>query len=505
MVEALGTEPTTLDISYALRRPEAAVLNLIHEPLFIFNKDLKPEPLLVETWNVSQDYLTWTFTLKKGITFHDGTPLDAEAVKFSLERHMEGVHSWRLGPLDKVEVVDQYTVRLKYKEPYPLLLNHLANYWLGMISPKAVEKYGEDYGVKAVVGTGPFKFKEWISGDRIILEKNEDYKHGPTFAYNKGPAYVNSWIFRFILEPATLIAELTVGDVDISTYIPEEAVGEVRDHPNTDIVAKKAPSSIHIAINTKNPPFDDVRVRRAVAHAINKEAVIKAALFGVGEPLYTLVPANVLGYWEGAKELGYQYTHFNPEKAKELLEEAGWVDVDGDGIREKDDKELEVVFFAFTIVRYKLIAEVVQPMLEAVGFKVKILVLEAGDLYERVIRGEHHLLSTAWMGITFVQDVLVPTLHSKNIGTAGWWFHYSNPVLDKLLDDSMALLDSQARQQALNEAQRIVIEEAVCAPIAYPMDLFGHKKIVGGVNRWMEHPWAFQVAALRGLELYKTE
>jgi len=319
IIEALASEPTKLDIQEATRRPEGAVLNLICEPLFIVGPDLEIQPLLASSWEVSDDYLTWTIHIKKGIKFHDGNPVNAEAVKFSLDRVRNGNNGWMLDPVESIEVVDDYTVALHLSETYPVLPNYLANYWMGIVSPAKVKEYGENYGAQYISGTGPYMFKEWVSGSRIVLERNENYKHGPSFASNQGPAYADQWIFRFIPETSTLVAELQQGNVDLSYYIGAEAVDQLERHSNTEVAKKIAASNVHVGINlgykkeggeALNKPFDDVKVREAVAHAINKEAVIKAAMMGVGKPTYTLTPPNVKMYWEEAWELGKKLTEY---------------------------------------------------------------------------------------------------------------------------------------------------------------------------------------------------
>lgn len=507
IVEAIGTEPTNMDIFKGVRRPERTILQLIFEPLFVVSERLEIEPLLADSWKVSEDQLTWTFVLKRGIKFHDGTPLNAEAVKFSLERHKEGSHPQLVKIVEEIKVVDEYTVALRLEKPYPLLLTNLSSYWTGIVSPTAVKKAGGEWGSKVIVGTGPLKFKKWISGDRIILERNEDYNHAPSFVSNKGPAYVDGWIIRFIPEPTTLIAELMEGNVDISDYVTERDVRRVRKNPKTDLVMAKSTSAIYLAINcsSKNEPYNDVRVRKALAHAINQKAVIKAAMAGIGAPLYTPISPSVKGFWKGSEEIGEKNTRYDPERAKSLLEEAGWKDTDGDGVREKNGQELELVFMAFTIARYKRMAEVATPMLEAAGFKVKLLILEAGDLYERVLAQKHDLLSTglvASQGIAI--DDMVNTLHSQNLGSIIQWCHYSNPEMDRLIDLARYSPNTQEREQGLIEAQKMAAEDAVVVPIANAMEIFGYKKNVGGVDNYIKHPWAFdQVDAFRTLELYK--
>jgi len=507
IVEAIGTEPTNMDIFKGVRRPERTILQLIFEPLFVINDKLETDPLLADSWKVSEDQLTWTFTLKKGIKFHDGTPLNAEAVKFSLERHKEGSHPYLVEIVKEIKVVDEYTVVLMLEKPYPLLLTNLSNYWTGIVSPTAVKKGGEEWGSKVIVGTGPLKFKKWITGDRIILERNEDYNHAPSFVSNKGPAYVDGWIIRFIPEPTTLLAELMEGNVDISDYVTERDVPRVKENPKTDLVMAKSTSAIYLAINcsSKNEPYNDVRVRQALAHAINQKAVIKAAMAGVGAPLYTPISPSVKGFWKGSEEIGEKNTRYDPERAKRLLEEAGWKDTDGDGVREKNGQELELVFMAFTIARYKRVAEVATPMLKEAGFKVKLLILEAGDLYERVLAQKHDLLSTGMVGSQGnAIDDMVLMLHSQSLGSITQWSHYSNPEMDRLLNLARYSPNTQEREQALINAQKIAAEDTVVVPIANAMEIFGYKKNIGGVDNYIKHPWAFdQVDAFRALELYK--
>lgn len=506
IIEAIGTEPTNLDPFKGARRPEMTILHLIFEPLFVITPKLEIEPLLVESWKVSKDNRTWTFVLKKGIEFHDGTVLNAEAVKFSLEKHMKGSQGKMLKVIDKVEVVDENTVVLKLKEPYPILLTVLSDHAVGMVSPKAFKDYASEWGSKVIVGTGPLKFKKWLSGDRVILERNENYNHGPSFLANKGPAYVDEWIIRFIPEPATLIAELTEGNVDLSDYVSERDVRRVKKNPKTNVFMARSNSAIYLAINcsSENKPFDDVRIRLALAHAVNAKIVLKAAMSGIGGPLYTPISPTVLGFWKGSEPIGKANTRYDLKVAKQLLEEAGWK-VGRDGVRMKDGKPLEVVFLAFTIARYKRMAEVATPMLQEAGFKVDLKILEAGDLYERVLKGKHDLLSTGAVGSKGIAITdLVRSLHSISLGSILQWSLYSNPEMDKLLDKARYDANPKVREQALKDAQKIAAEEVVVVPIANAMEIFGYKKTLGGVDNYVKHPWAFdQADVYRALEIYK--
>jgi peptide/nickel transport system substrate-binding protein len=420
---------------------------------------------------------------------------------------MKGTIAGLLKAIKQVDVVDDNRVAIKLHKPYPLLLSSLASFNVSMVSPTAANKAAGEWGSKVIVGTGPFKFRQWISGDRVILERYEGYRHGPAFITNKGPAYAEQWVIRFIPEPATLIAELTAGNVDLSDYVTERDVRRVEKHPNTGLVMTKSTSAIYLAINcsSDNKPFDDIRVRRATAHAINANAVRKAAMSGIGGPLYTSISPTVMGFYKDSETIGKQHTEYDLNKAKQLLDEAGWKDTDGDGIRDKDGQPLFVNFLAFNIARYKRMAEVATPMLQEAGFKVDLKILEPGDLYERVLQGKHDLLSTGLVASQgFAVNDLSDTLHSSNLGSIVQWCHYSDPVMDKLLDTMRYDADPKARQGALEDVQTKAAGEVTVVPIANAMEIFGYKKALGGVDNYVKHPWSFdQADAYRALEIYK--
>ncbi|MCP4626730.1 MAG: hypothetical protein GY850_24970 [bacterium] len=507
IIEAIGTEPTNLDCFKARRRPELTILHMIIEPLFVANLNLEPEPLLVETWQPSADNRIWTFTLKKGLKFHDGTPITAAAVKFSMDKHKTGSQAGKVKTFEAIEVVDDLTFKIICKQSNPLLTATLSSFDIGIVSPTAYEKSAGGWGSKVIVGSGPLMFKEWKSGDRVVLVRNPDYSHGPTWLSNQGPTYVDQWIIRFLPEPSTLIAELTAGKVDLSDYVTERDAKRVKANSKTGLVMAKSTSAIYLAINcaADNKPFDDVKVRQAMAHAVSAGAVRKAAMAGVGYPLHNPIAPTTMGFDQAAEEIGKPLVAYNPELAKKLLEEAGWKDTNGDGIREKDGQPLYVNFFAFNISRYKRMGEVATPMLQDVGFKVDLKILEPGDLYERVLKGKHDLLSTGLVGSQGIAlDDMVDSMHSGSIGSIVQWCFFNNPKVDALLDQARFGDTTQERQKAAVEAQKIVAAQVPVVPIALADEIFGHKKTIGGVAEYVKHPWCFnQVDAYRALLLYQ--
>ncbi len=505
IIEGMGTEPTNLDIFKVGRRPEYTILHLIFEPLFVVDPNLKVQPHLVESHTVSGDQKTWTFTVKPGIQFHDGTPLNAAAVEWSIKKHIDGRQGRFLKIIDTVTATDDMTVTITLKKPYALLLNVLSNPNISIASPTAFNKDPKQWGSKILVGTGPMMFSEWRSGDRLVLKRNPEYKHGPGWLTNKGPAHVKGWEIRFLPEPTTLIAELTAGDVDLTDYVSERDVKKVERAKKTGLIQAESTSAVYLAVNVKKEPFTDVKIREAACHAVSAGAVRKAALSGIGAPLYTPISPMILGFHKPAEEIGKPLVEYDPDTAMEILENAGWKDEDGDGVREKDGEELFVNFLAFNIARYKRMGEVAMPMLEAAGFKVQLQILEPGDLYQRTMAGKHHLLSTGLVGSQgYAVDDLVSTMHTDSLGTVAQWSHYSNPEMDELLNEARYNADPEKRKAALIEAQKIAAEELVVIPISNVMEIFGYKKDLKGVENYTKHPWAFnQADEWRALEISK--
>lgn len=506
IIEAIQAEPTNLNTLKAARRPEMTVLHLMFEPLFTVNKKLEIEPLLVDSYKVSADGLTWTLKIKPGISFHDGSPLDAEAVRFSLEKIQTGTQGIRIAAIKEMKVVDPMTLDIVLKQTYPVFLTALSNPNVMIFSKTAYEKNPQDWGSKVLSGTGPLMFVEWKSGDRVVMKRNPAYKHGPSFVSNKGPAHAEEWIIRFIPEQATLIGELTSGEVDVSDYISERDIDRIKNSKDAEVIVDKSTVAVYININSssENKPFNDPKMRSALCQSVNTEAVRRAALNNVADPLYTYISSQTMGFSEAAVAVAKPLVEYAPDKAKAILEELGWKD-SGKGYREKDGTALEVEFLAFNMPMFKRIAEVTAPMLEKAGFKVNLKILEAGDLYERVLKGNHDLLATSLVVSSGVAlDDLVATLHSKNIGTIMQWAHYKNPEMDKLLDTALYDMDEAKRKSALAQVQELAAKEVVCIPIANAKEIFGYKKTIGGVENYKSHPWAYNQADMtRALELYK--
>jgi peptide/nickel transport system substrate-binding protein len=489
-VGALGSEPDSLDVHSASRRPEAIVLSAINEPLFRVDPDKQAVPHLAADYESNADGTEHTVRLEEGVTFHDGEPLTADVAVWNLKRFAENSpYSARLGDFDAIEATGEREFVVRYGDPYPLLPRYLAYWNVGMVSRAAVEEAGEGYGTDVAVGTGPYQFEEWNGGESIRVSRNENYAWGPSWLENTGPAHLETLTFRIIPESTTLLQEVTAGEVHGSPYVPLADTGAVEDQSGTELHRLEYTRPGFLCLNTRKPPTDDLRVRKAIVHAIDRDPVIETSVGGEGYPIWNLVPpiaVNALGE-ERAKDLGQQ---FDPGRARALLAEAGWRN-DGEGsVRTRDGQQLELTFLAFNIGRYATMAKTVQPMLESVGVSVELRVLEAGTLYNDLSNSQHHLVTMAGGG-NYAADAIEPLLLGENDATEGGtnFSLWHNDAFDEAIATAKSSPDPEERRRAAIRAQELTLEEAPVAPILGYNKVYGNKTALSGLEEWKRHPW----------------
>ena len=374
-----------------------------------------------------------------------------------------------LGPLVSAEAVDDYTLRLKLAYPHSALLIGLDIPFLQPLSPAAVEEWGDQYG-RHPVGVGPYKLKEWVTADKIVLERNPDYAWGPDFV-KEGPPLVETIEFPIIPESATLIAALEAGEIDIAKLESRHAerIEETGEFQVSDwLYQGMAPA---LFPNTSRPPFDDVRVRQALSYAVDREALIKVTL---GEesavPQYGPASPSMGGYWPGVEYIGYPY---NLDKAKALMEEAGYT-YDGDGMLQKDGEPFEVeLSFSPSFRDYATsVAQVIQQQLETLGIATELGMYEWGVFITKGASGEADL---GLVGYNYWDVDILAQFYRTGSGMN--MSHYSDTELDEYLDKMRTTMDPEERQEWANEAQRHIVEEAVVVPI------FSSKEYVAVNNR----------------------
>jgi peptide/nickel transport system substrate-binding protein len=450
--------------------PEGMAVGAVFDRLVCIGFDNQYHEWLAKSWEVSPDGLVWTFELRDDVTFHDGTRFSADAVKFHLDRAVDpATMSQRAADLlsmyESSEVVDANTIKITLSRPYGAFLDVLSQPNLGIPSPSAVQQWGtafEDH----LVGSGPFKFVEWQRQNFLRLERNEDYTWGPACAENQGVAKLSELVFKFIPEIETKEALLDRGEEIQVIYFPSPA-GVARwqaDPEHFTIVSVVDPGAPWLnTINTAKPPTDELAVRQALNYAVDRQTIVDTVLKGITEPTSNLLTSSTLYYNPDA---GKQYT-YDPEKAKVLLEEAGWVDSNGDGIREKNGEVLEVEIFRRAGFQKESYTELVCANLQVVGFSCKMIEGTHQQRTELGRSGKHHMVGFAFEA--YDPNFLTLMFHSRNVDA----FNFSKiQKLDAVLEEADAAMDPEKRKAAVFEAQEIIMENAYVLPFHAPYQMF---------------------------------
>lgn len=473
----------TLDPHVSLFRQSAYVfLNIFDRLVHLDPETGEFTAGLATSWEPNDDATVWTLTLREGVTFHDGTAFDAEAARFNFERMVDpATQSAQAGPLMgpyvETEIVDDFTVRVHFREPYAIFPTAMAQPFILMVSPTAVETYGTDF-VEHLVGSGPFRFVSEIRGNEVVLERNPDYAWGPSFLH-EGPAYVERLIFRFILEDETRLGALQTRELDIVDEIPPARFTIFDQDPNTQVFAAVMPGyTRNLWMNTSVPPTDEHLVRRAVNHAIDREGISAGVLGGVYPAAYNILTPPTL-FYDASVESMYD---FDPERAGALLDEAGWSEFNSAGYRVKDGRELRLFHATFPGFVAEAPAEVVQSNLRDVGIRFDINVMTGSAMMEGMASIDG-TFNTALIGWSSVDPglILSRVFHSSSLGELNWPHFYSDE-LDALLDRALQSTSMDERAELYAQIQHIVMEAATVAPIYADVSLFAARQGVHGIR-----------------------
>ena len=455
LIVAQGADAPTLDPHGTNDQPASRVSKQIYNSLIFATPDMELVPALAKSWE-SIDPLTWEFKLEEGVKFHNEEELKASDVKFTFERMLDSPEvAHILGPVVEIEVVDDYTVRLITSEPFAPLLVHLTHTAASILNEKAVTEKGDDYG-QSPVGTGPYKFKDWQSGDKITLERFDDYF--------QGAADIETVVFRNVPEGTNRTVGLETGEIDIAYDIEPVDKAKVEDHENLLLVEAPSFSSQYLGYNTKKAPFDNQKVRQAINYAVNVQEIIDVVLEGAG----TIANGPLTDAIFGANSdiAGYEY---NPEKAKELLAEAGYADGFETTIWTNDSPVRETI------------ATIVQAQLKEVGIEARTETVEWSKYLEETSAGNHDMFILGWTTVTGDADYgLYALYHSSQHGGAGNRTFYENARVDELLDIGKTEPDQDARLKAYKEAQEIIVDEAPQLFLYFSTDNVGMQNNIQG-------------------------
>lgn len=441
LVVVLQANPAQLDPSMTNDQPSSRVMKQIYDTLINLDDNMGPIPGLAEKWEFENDAngqpTQLRLFLKRNVKFHNGEIFKASDVKFTLERAAVSPHIGHITRMiQSVDIINDYEVLITLPYPFAPILNHLGHTATSITNEKAVTDLGDKHSQNPV-GTGPMRFVNWIAGDRIELTRWNEY-HG------EAPR-IKDITIRIIADSATRLIELETGGVDLVIDIAPQDVARVESNPNLQLIRAMNLSTNYIGMNCQKPPFNDARVRRAIAHALDLDAMNSNVYMGAGGT--ATGPINSKVWASAANKL--QRFEYNPAKARQLLAEAGYPNGFSTSIVLNDTPQRIDT------------AEIAQNMLAQVGINVEVKLVEWAAYLDMTARGEHEMYILGWVTVTGDPDYgLHATFHSSNFGAPGNRSFYSNSEVDRLLDAGRRETNIAKRQQLYFDAQQIIHDEA---------------------------------------------
>ena len=360
--------------------------SLIYDRLIEQDADQSYHPHLATSWEEAPDGMSWVFHLKEGVTFHDGTPFNAQSVADWIPDFAETENAYLVGAVESVEVVDDLTVKLVMSRPEPNLLYNFSSTFMGVPGAAAYDEMGDEFGVAGAVGTGPFKLDSFAIGLETVLVRNDDYAWASDLSENQGAAHIGKITFREVPDQSTAFLELKTGGIDLLLGVPTDFLEILKAESNVAVIQMPGTGINYMPINVTSAPFDDILVRQATGLAINQEAIVASIYNGVGAPAHNFLISS-LPEAEVDPALNVNY---DPERAKALLDEAGWVMGDG-AVRMKDGVPLSVKLFTQNGTEFTSLTQVVQAQLAEIGMEAVITVFDSSTIRDEYKENRHQL------------------------------------------------------------------------------------------------------------------
>ncbi|HBV98674.1 MAG TPA: ABC transporter substrate-binding protein [Desulfotomaculum sp.] len=472
-VFAQGSDPRGLDPAFVDDGESANPIVNIYDTLVRYKSgSTEIEPALATEWTPSPDGKEWTFKLRQNVKFHDGTPFNADAVVYSVSRQLPPQRtddmpyaSFTFGPVQKVEKVDDYTVKFILSDPYaPFLANLAMALAAPIVSPAAVEKYGKDF-IDNPVGTGPFKFAEWKKGQQIELVANKEYWGGAP--------KLDKLVYKFVKENSVRASELRTGAVQAMNGVDPNDVKMLED-AGVKVIKNPGMNINYLAFFSNKKPFDNPKLREAVSHAINRQNLVEFLYQGLAELPNGVLPSFMPGYDKTLAPYDY-----NPEKAKQLLAEAGY------------PNGLKTTLLTYSTVRpYNPVggdklAAAIQADLRKVGIEAEIKTYpwkEYKEIYTPEIVKEGDMMLYGWIGDNGDPDNFLSLLETKEIKSTLNTGKYSNKKVDELLVKGRTAQAMEERNAAYSELQKIVEKDAPWVFLSHSKDMAAYNSNVEGMD-----------------------
>ncbi|AOM82915.1 Dipeptide-binding ABC transporter, periplasmic substrate-binding component [Salisediminibacterium beveridgei] len=484
LIFARGGDSVSLDYASVTDGESSRVTEQIYESLIQFDDDsFEIGPGLAHDWEISDDNLVFTFHLREGVEFHDGTEFNADAVKLNFERWADPDHEYHFADegytysvygtqfggfagddghvIDEINVVDDYTVEFVLNEPLGSFLQNMGMSYFSMTSPAAFEEYGASINENPV-GTGPFKFVSWTRDDSIELEKNENY-------WMEDYPKLDSVIFQVIPDNSARLTALRSGEIDIMDGLNPDDVDMIEGEEGLTVFERTENNIGYLGFNMDKEPFDDPLVRQALNHAVDKEALNTILYAGLAQHAKNIIPPSYLGYNDDVEEYSY-----DPDRARELLEEAGFVD------------DLEFDLWTMPVARPYMpdpesAAEVLQQDFANVGVTANIVTQEWATYLELTEQGEQDVFMLGWSGVNGDPDYFFGNLLHGDAIPGGNRTFYSNDEVNSLFDQAKVIVDVDERAELYEEAQLLIHEDAPMIPLVHT------RPVLAGNDRVMNY------------------
>ena len=447
-----------------------AATTLIFDRMVIQDADQSFHGQLATSWETTADGMSWTFKLRPNVKFHDGEPFNAATIVWWVPKFKGTENAFMTDAIDKVEVIDDLTVRFAMKNPDPNMLFNMASSFMGVPSPKAFDALGDRFGVAGAVGSGPFKLESFVVGQQTVLVRNDAYNSASKLSVNQGPAKIKKITLREIAEDSTAFLELKTGGVDMLLSVPTDFLPRLSAERGTKVVTLPGTEVYYMPMNTSVEPFTDIKVREATAFAINQKEILASLFGGVGAEANTFLISG-LAEAKVDPKLAIAY---DPARSRKVLDEAGWV-MGADGIRAKGGTKLQVKLWTQNGTEFKRITEVVQAQLKAVGIGADITIFDAATITAQYRKRTEHQLAVrvySWANA----DILDWFFSGKRLGHpnhAMWNDPKSEELNEKAMKGSRTWDERVTNFRAYHE---YLLSNFTFAPIYQPVQNFAYSE-----------------------------
>jgi peptide/nickel transport system substrate-binding protein len=478
--------PTSLDPNVWSGGNDTVIMRQVFDPLVWSKAPGEFMPGLATEWSISDEGRVYRFELRRDVTFHDGTPFNAEAVKLTFDRianpETRSLVIGAIGPFESATAVASHTVEIKFRRAWGAFLSNLSSVALSTVSPEAIRRFGAQ-AAQNPVGTGPFMFERW-QGNDVYLKRNPNYRWGSGDMHSHtGLAHLEEMVIKEVPEAGTRMNALRTGEVNF-THFPVLSQLEALERAGFTVSRAPQPGfSWSFPMNIHRAPTDDVRVRQAVVWGINREQIVRTVLFNQASAAYGPLTAVTFGFDPTIREM-YRY---DPRRAGELLDAAGWRMPAGGRVRERNGEKLKLEMIMFDVGPNKAITELAQAMLAQVGFEVTLSVTNYPAFAARVTAADYNLSQMRWSALD--PDQVIPTMFNSGNITGGGQFNrtrIADEGLDREIAEAGASTDPAVRRRLYAAIQQRAMREAWIAPVYDDVWYWLHQRGVQGLRYDLE-------------------